>query len=86
MREIIDERLGPFVESLSDMLYVMDTEIMPKINGIINAMALREERQQTINDNVLTRIGNPYATLHTSAQMGPIAEGAGGLELKIPER
>jgi len=70
MQAIITERLGPFVESLSDMLYVMDTEIMPRINGIIDAMALREERQQTINTNVLDRIGDPYGLLAQGELLG----------------
>jgi len=71
MQAIITKRLGPFVESLSDMLYVMDTEIMPRIDGIIDAMALREERQQTINDNVLARISDPYQLLLQAEFMRP---------------
>lgn len=63
LEAIIDERLGPFAEALADGLYVMDTEVMPKINGIIDALALREERQQEINDNVLARISDPYQLL-----------------------
>lgn len=63
MAAIVSARLQPFVDSLTDALYVMDTEIMPKINGIIEAIELQSERQQILNDNILARISDPYELL-----------------------
>jgi len=63
LKEIVTERLQPIAEALGDALFVMDTEIMPRINGIIDALDLQAERQQTINDNILARISDPYQLL-----------------------
>jgi len=63
LKEIMSERLQPIADALADALWVMDTEIMPKVDGVIDALELQTERQQTINDNVLARIGNPYGLL-----------------------
>jgi hypothetical protein len=70
MKAILEERLGPFMESLDSLLETMDTKILPMIDGIYDAMALREERQQTINDNVYARIGNPYGLLAQGELLG----------------
>ena len=63
LQEIISDRLQPIADALADALFVMDTQIMPIVNGIIDTLALREERQQTINDNILARISDPYKLL-----------------------
>jgi len=63
LSEIISERLQPIADALSDGLEVMDTFVMPTINGILDTLALREERQQIINDNILSRIDDPYQLL-----------------------
>lgn len=63
LSEIISDRLQPIADALKDGLTVMDTYIMPTINGIIDTIALREERQQIINDNILARISDPYQLL-----------------------
>jgi len=71
LREIIDKRLQPIADALADGLYVMDTEVMPKLDGVIDALALREERQQEMNDNILARIDDPYRLLLQAEFMRP---------------
>jgi len=71
LKEVIDERLQPIADALADGLFIVDTEIMPKVDGIIEAAALREELQQTINDNVLARISDPYQLLLQAEFMSP---------------
>jgi len=63
MQEIISKRLQPIADALAAGLYVMDTEIMPKVNGVIDALALQTDRQNTINANVIARMGDPYSFL-----------------------
>lgn len=63
MQEIITERLQPVADALADALYAMDTQIMPMLNGVIDALELQTQRQQTINDNVKARMDDPHAML-----------------------
>ena len=70
LQEIISDRLQPISDALGDALWVMDTEIMPKINAIVDALALQTERQQTVNDNILARLNSPYGLLAYGELLG----------------
>lgn len=70
LQEIISDRLQPISDALGDALWVMDTEIMPRINAIVDALALQTERQQTINDNILSRLNSPYGLLAYGELLG----------------
>jgi len=70
MKSIIDERLGPVSEALGSVLETIDVDILPKIDGIIEAVELREERQDTINKNVVDRLDDPYGLLASGELLG----------------
>jgi len=70
MQKIVSERLQPIVDTLSDALYVMDTQIMPKIDSIIDALELQSERQERINENILSRLDDPYGLLAQAELFG----------------
>jgi len=70
LQAIISDRLQPISDALGDALWVMDTQVMPKINEIIGALELQTERQQAVNDNILSRLNSPYGLLAYGELLG----------------
>jgi len=63
LQDIMSERLQPIIDSLDDVLFVVDTEIMPRLETAISTFEKQFERQEQINERLRIRLDDPYSLL-----------------------
>ena len=70
MNAIITERLGPFAELISGLHDDITITILPMLTGLSDAVEARDQYQEKINKEVLSKLADPYAMLAQSELYG----------------
>ena len=63
MKDIVEDRLGTFSDALHEGLVLWRSEVLTKVDSVINLMEEQNAFQQRVNAGVISRLSDPYGLL-----------------------
>lgn len=67
---IVEKRLGPVADALTEITDAIDIHVLPKINEIVEAIAQRTADQEAINRRIIETMEDPFALLSQYERYG----------------